>query len=89
MDVNTSLSIQTIKIILLLNIQTQHVLHWQLFLEDYAVTFHYIKGESNSLADTLSRLPFDERQNPPDWHNHRVNLYDSTASTKTKTKTQS
>jgi RNase H-like domain found in reverse transcriptase len=35
------------------NLQTQHVLCWQLFLEDYAVKFRYIKGESNSLADAL------------------------------------
>jgi RNase H-like domain found in reverse transcriptase len=48
------------------NLQTQHVLCWQLFLEEYVVQFRYIKGESNSLADALSRLPFDERQNPPD-----------------------
>ena len=52
------------------NIQTQRVLRWRLFLEDYGVKFQYIKGESNSLADALSRLPFDERQNPrgPDSH---------------------
>jgi hypothetical protein len=41
-----------------------------LFLEDYVVQFHYIKGESNSLTDALSCLPFDERQNPPDQHDH-------------------
>jgi hypothetical protein len=57
------------------NLQTQCVLHWHLFLEDYAVQFHYIKGESNSLADTLSRLPFDD---PFDQHNHPRNYYDST-----------
>jgi RNase H-like domain found in reverse transcriptase len=48
------------------NLQTQCVLCWQLFLEDYAVQFRYISSESNSLADALSRPPFDERQNPPD-----------------------
>jgi hypothetical protein len=66
------------------NLHTQRVLCWCLSCEDYVVPFCYIKGESNSLADALSRLPFDERQNPPDWHNHLVNLYDSTACTKTK-----
>jgi hypothetical protein len=45
------------------HIQTQRVMRWRLFLEDYGVRFHYIKGESNSLADALSRLPFNERQN--------------------------
>jgi hypothetical protein len=60
------------------NLQTQHVLCWQLFLEDYVVKFRYIKGESNSLADTLSRLPFDERQNPPNQHDHPCYLHDAT-----------
>jgi RNase H-like domain found in reverse transcriptase len=44
-------------------LQTQHVLQWQLFLDDCSITFHYIKGNSNLLADALSCLPFDERQN--------------------------
>jgi RNase H-like domain found in reverse transcriptase len=64
------------------NLQTQHVLCWQLFLEDYAAKFHYIKGESNSPADTLSCLPFDERQNPPVRHDHLSNHYDATGHNK-------
>jgi RNase H-like domain found in reverse transcriptase/Integrase zinc binding domain len=61
------------------NLQTQRVLRWQLFLEDYAVQFRYINSESNSLADALSRLSFDERQNPPDPdpQDHLSNHYDS------------
>jgi RNase H-like domain found in reverse transcriptase len=43
--------------------QTQRVLRRRLCLDDYNVNLHYIKGNSNSLADALSRLPFDERQN--------------------------
>jgi hypothetical protein len=42
-------------------LQTQHVL-WRLFLDDYSVKYHYIKGNINSLADVLFCLPFDERQ---------------------------
>jgi RNase H-like domain found in reverse transcriptase len=36
--------------------QTQRVLQWRLFLDDYNVHLHYIKGTSNLLADALSRL---------------------------------
>jgi RNase H-like domain found in reverse transcriptase len=43
-------------------LQTQCVLQWHLFMDDYSVKFHYIKGQSNMLADALSRLPFDEEQ---------------------------
>jgi len=45
--------------------QTQCVLCWRLFLEDFGVQFHYIKGETNSLANALSHLPLAERQDTP------------------------
>jgi hypothetical protein len=44
------------------HLQTQRVLQWRLFLDDYSVKFHYINSNSNTLADALSRLPFDEEQ---------------------------
>jgi RNase H-like domain found in reverse transcriptase len=40
----------------------QRILRWCLFLEDYGINLQYIKGCHNHLADTLSHLPFNERQ---------------------------
>ena len=36
---------------------TQRVLRWRLCLEEYGATFHYKTGESNYIADALSRVP--------------------------------
>jgi hypothetical protein len=42
------------------NFNTDHVMQWRLLIEEYAPTFHHIKGKNNTAADSLSHLPFYE-----------------------------
>ncbi|GAX21143.1 hypothetical protein FisN_UnNu089, partial [Fistulifera solaris] len=47
-----------------LSTQSQRVIRWGLFLEEFGIKLHHIKGIDNPLADALSRLSFDENKNP-------------------------
>jgi hypothetical protein len=48
------------------NLNSQRVLRWRLYLEEFNPIFHYVEGEKNTLADALSRLPHVEGQTAED-----------------------
>jgi hypothetical protein len=39
---------------------SDRVMRWRLFIEEYAPNLQYIKGVRNVVADALSRLPFTD-----------------------------
>jgi len=41
-------------------INNARVMRWRLFIERFAPTIHYVKGEDNVVADAFSRLSFEE-----------------------------
>ena len=44
--------------------RNDRVWRWRMALEEFDVTFHYIKGEKNVVADALSRLMIADLQSP-------------------------
>ena len=44
------------------NFNTERVMRWRLVLEEYGPELVYIKGESNVVADALSRLEIDDKR---------------------------
>ena len=45
------------------NLQTQRVLRWRCYIEEYSPTISYIKGPLNVIADTFSRMRIREDSN--------------------------
>ena len=48
------------------NFNSDRVMRWRLFIEEYSPDLRYIKGEQNVVADALSRLPKEPAKLPKD-----------------------
>ena len=46
------------------NLQTQRVIRWRLYLEEFGPKLNYIQGKKNVIPDTLSRLERKENISP-------------------------
>ena len=63
------------------NISSPRIMTWQMVCEEFMPVFKYIKGDpDNSVADTLSRLPFLE---PEKKEGHPLTISDGSATTNT------
>lgn len=51
------------------NFTSQRVMRWRLYLEEFSPTLRYKKGETNVIADFLSRVP---REEPPELEGKNV-----------------
>ena len=47
------------------NLNTQRVLRWRVFIEEYGPKFSYVKGQDNIIADFFSRTPLSEGKEAP------------------------
>ena len=59
------------------DLKSPRLLHWRLLIEEFAPKLVYIKGETNIVADNLSRLPLiasERKQEPNDPTNNETTL---------------
>ena len=57
-------------------LNSEWVLCWQLYIEEYNPIINYIKGSHNITADTLSRLPTNSENIPQELYNSYYNIDD-------------
>ena len=58
-----------------LNMASDRVYRWRLILEEYGPEIIYIKGETNIVADTLSRLEYDPHTNVREVSYNKKSIY--------------